>query len=117
MFVKVVKPLLRVVLVDLNAKVVQAWKAAFEDTPEVEIVRGSILKEDVAAWVTPTNARGSMDGGLDAVIKGRLGQKIETALQKEIARPGELLGSVALADPSNTKTVRVRDDVPAVTVP
>jgi hypothetical protein len=37
------------------------------------------------------------------------------AFQKEITRPGELLSSVALADPSNTKTVRVRDDVPAVT--
>jgi hypothetical protein len=37
------------------------------------------------------------------------------AFQKEIVRPGELLSSVALADPSNTKTVRVRDDVPAVT--
>lgn len=35
--------------------------------------------------------------------------------QKEVLRPGEFLSTVALADPSNTKTVRVRDDVPAVT--
>jgi hypothetical protein len=35
--------------------------------------------------------------------------------QTEIVRPGELLSSVALADPSNTKTVRVRDDVPSIT--
>jgi hypothetical protein len=35
--------------------------------------------------------------------------------QKEVVRPGELLSSVGLSDPSNTKTVRVRDDVPAVT--
>ena len=35
--------------------------------------------------------------------------------QTEIVQPGELLSSVALSDPSNTKTVRVRDDVPAVT--
>jgi hypothetical protein len=35
--------------------------------------------------------------------------------QKVVVRPGELLSTVALADPSNTKTVRVRDDAPAVT--
>src|SRR4051812_44809939 len=86
MFVKVVKPLLRVVLVDVNAKVVQAWKAAFEDTPEVEIVRGSILKEEVDAWVTPTNARGSMDGGVDAAVKRHLGAGIEWKVKQEIGR-------------------------------
>ena len=35
--------------------------------------------------------------------------------QTEIVRPGELLSSVGLADPSHSKTVRVRDDVPVVT--
>lgn len=37
------------------------------------------------------------------------------AFQKEIVEPGELIGSVALADPSNSRTVRVRGGVPAVT--
>jgi hypothetical protein len=35
--------------------------------------------------------------------------------QKPIRESGELVGFAALADPSNSKTVRVRDDVPAVT--
>jgi hypothetical protein len=35
--------------------------------------------------------------------------------QKEIVRPGELVSSVALAEPKDTKTVRVREGVPAVT--
>jgi hypothetical protein len=35
--------------------------------------------------------------------------------QKPIRESGELVGFAALADPSNTKTVRVRDDVAAVT--
>jgi hypothetical protein len=35
--------------------------------------------------------------------------------QTEIVRPGELLSFAALADPTHTKTVRVRDGVPAVT--
>ena len=35
--------------------------------------------------------------------------------QKPIRESGELLGFAALADPSNSTTVRVRDGVPAVT--
>jgi hypothetical protein len=37
------------------------------------------------------------------------------ALVEELTRSGELVGGEALADPSNTKTVRGRDGVPAVT--
>jgi hypothetical protein len=35
--------------------------------------------------------------------------------QKTTRETGELVGFAALADPSNTRTVRVRDNVPAVT--
>jgi O-acetyl-ADP-ribose deacetylase (regulator of RNase III) len=81
-----VKSVLKVVLVDVNPKMVQAWKSAFADTPAVEVVRGSILDQEVDAWVTPTNARGSMDGGVDAVIKRHLGPQIEQRVQQDIAR-------------------------------
>ena len=37
------------------------------------------------------------------------------ALMKELRESGELVGGEALADPSTTKTVRVRDGVPAIT--
>ncbi|MDP8932048.1 MAG: YciI family protein [Actinomycetota bacterium] len=37
------------------------------------------------------------------------------ALMRELAESGELVGAEALADPSNTKTVRVRGGVPAIT--
>ncbi|NUT19866.1 MAG: hypothetical protein HOV77_11810 [Hamadaea sp.] len=37
------------------------------------------------------------------------------ALIKELNETGEMVGFAALADPSATKTVRVRDGVPAVT--
>lgn len=78
--------LVRVILVDVNPKMVAAWKSTFEENPEVDVVSGSMLDQQVTAWVSPTNAKGSMDGGLDAVIKKRLGPKIEVAVQKEIAR-------------------------------
>ncbi|MET7302286.1 YciI family protein [Embleya sp. NPDC005575] len=37
------------------------------------------------------------------------------ALMAELTASGELLGGEALADPAQTRTVRVRDGVPAVT--
>lgn len=36
-------------------------------------------------------------------------------LMEELTESGELVGTEALADPSNTKTVRVRGGVPAIT--
>ena len=81
-----VKAVLKVVLVDVNSAVVGAWRTAFADNPEVQIVRGSILEQRVDAWVTPTNARGSMDGGLDAVLKKHFGARIEKKVQQEIRR-------------------------------
>ncbi|MGH8986014.1 MAG: YciI family protein [Acidimicrobiia bacterium] len=37
------------------------------------------------------------------------------AIMNELTESGEWVGGEALADPSNTKTVRVRDGVPAIT--
>ncbi len=84
MTVKPVKPPLKVVLVDVNAKVVEAWLAAFADTPEVEICKGSILGQHVDAWVSPTNSRGRMDGGVDAAVKRHLGAGIQLRVQRAI---------------------------------
>ncbi|WP_327182857.1 macro domain-containing protein [Streptomyces sp. NBC_01334] len=75
---------LRVVLTDINASVVEAWRAAFADTPGIEIRKGSILDEKVDAWVSPTNSRGRMDGGVDAVVKRHLGAGIQLRVQRAI---------------------------------
>src|SRR5260370_1214996 len=78
--------LVKVTLVDINPRMVAAWQATFEENPEVEVVQGSMLEQTVDAWVSPTNSKGSMDGGLDAIIKNHLGGKIESQVQKEIGR-------------------------------
>lgn len=75
----------KVTLVDINPKMIAAWRETFEENPEVEIVHGSMLDQQVSAWVSPTNSGGRMDGGLDAVIKSFLGPGIELAVQKQIA--------------------------------
>lgn len=76
--------LVRVNLVDINPKMVKAWQETFEENPEVDVVHGSMLEQMCSAWVSPTNSKGSMDGGLDAVIKKFLGGKIEARLQRTI---------------------------------
>ncbi|CAM5512903.1 ADP-ribosyltransferase domain-containing protein [Streptomyces tanashiensis] len=74
----------KVVLVDVNDEVVEAWRSAFADTPGVEIRKGSLLDVDVDAWVSPTNARGRMDGGVDAVVKRHLGAGVQVRVQRAI---------------------------------
>ncbi|AXE24569.1 Appr-1-p processing protein [Streptomyces globosus] len=111
-----VQPRLRVVLTDLNAQVVQAWRAAFADTPEIEIRRGSILDEDVDAWVTPTNSRGRMDGGVDAVIKRHLGAGIQLRVQRAIRDgfAGSLPVGSAVCVPSGAQTPRFLISTPTM---
>ncbi|GAA2404765.1 hypothetical protein GCM10010191_10620 [Actinomadura vinacea] len=84
MTVNRVRQPLRVVLTDINTKVVEAWRAAFADTPGIEIRKGSILDQRVDAWVSPTNSRGRMDGGVDAIIKRDLGAGIQLRVQRAI---------------------------------
>jgi len=75
---------IKVVLCDINPKMVAAWRETFEENPEVEIVHGSMLDQKVSAYVSPTNAKGSMDGGLDAVIKKYFGGGVEKRVQAQI---------------------------------
>ncbi|MBP0452349.1 macro domain-containing protein [Kitasatospora sp. RG8] len=84
MSVNRVQPPLKVVLSDVSATVVEAWRAAFADNPEIAIHQGSILDQQVDAWVSPTNSRGRMDGGVDAVVKRHLGAGIQLRVQRAI---------------------------------
>ena len=76
----------KVVLVDVNPKMVSAWREVFEEHPEVSVVQGSMLDQKVSAWVSPTNAKGEMAGGLDGVIKRHFPHKIQPRVLSEIAR-------------------------------
>jgi O-acetyl-ADP-ribose deacetylase (regulator of RNase III) len=76
----------KVVLVDINPAVVAAWEASFHDVPEVQIVRGSIVKQKTDAWVTPTNSRANMNGGVDAVVNGHFGGRIQSLVKAEVRK-------------------------------
>ncbi|BAU88247.1 uracil-DNA glycosylase, family 1 [Streptomyces laurentii] len=107
---------LRVVLVDVNDAVVGAWRSAFADTPGVEIRRGSLLDVDVDAWVSPTNARGRMDGGVDAIVKRHLGAGIQVRVQRAIRNRfgGSLPVGSAVCVPSGAAVPRFLISTPTM---
>jgi hypothetical protein len=72
-------------LVDLNPKMIEAWLCLFDGEPGVEIVHGSLLDERAGAWVTPTNSRAKMDGGVDGAIRARLGASIQARVRRAVA--------------------------------
>ncbi|MFI6845134.1 macro domain-containing protein [Kitasatospora sp. NBC_00085] len=116
MTVDQVQPPLRVVLTDLNKAVVEAWRAAFADTPGIEIRTGSILDEDADAWVSPTNSLGRMDGGVDAVIKRHLGAGIQLRVQRAIRSrfAGSLPVGSAVCVPSGAVSPRFLISTPTM---
>lgn len=107
---------LKVVLVDVNDEVVAAWRSAFADTPGVEIRKGSVLDVDVDAWVSPTNARGRMDGGVDAVVKRHLGAGIQVKVQRAIRERfgGSLPVGSAVCVPSGAAVPRYLISTPTM---
>lgn len=74
----------RVELVDVNPRMVQAWRAAFAEERDVLLVQGSLLSRAVDAWVSPTNARVRMDGGVDGAIRASLGRSLEQRIQATV---------------------------------
>ncbi len=72
-------------LVDMNPKMIEAWLAVFDGEPGVEIVHGSLLDERASAWVTPTNSRAQMNGGVDGAVRSRLGATIQSRVRRAVS--------------------------------
>ena len=72
-------------LVDVNPRMVDAWRAVFADEAGVSVVLGSLLAQRADAWVTPTNARAVMSGGVDARVKSHLGPGIQARVRRAVA--------------------------------
>ncbi|GAA4599265.1 O-acetyl-ADP-ribose deacetylase (regulator of RNase III) [Actinoplanes octamycinicus] len=106
----------KVILVDVNAKVIEAWRSAFAGNPEVEIHKGSILTQQADAWVSPTNSHGAMNGGVDAVIKRHLGAGIQLRVQRAIKERfgGTLPIGSAVCVPSGAATPRFLISAPTM---
>lgn len=66
---------------DINADVVEAWRAAFSDTEGVEVSLGDIFEHEADAILSPANSFGYMDGGIDLLYSRYFGWDLQTNLQ------------------------------------
>jgi O-acetyl-ADP-ribose deacetylase (regulator of RNase III) len=70
---------------DINADVVEAWRAAFADVADVEVSLGDIFAEEADAILSPANSFGHMDGGIDLLYSRYFGWELQTNLQAVLA--------------------------------
>ena len=79
-----------VILCDIHAPLIRAWRGSFAAHSEVEIVHGSLLEVAADAYVSPANSFGIMDGGIDALLSARF-PLAQDRVQTAIAARGEPL--------------------------
>src|SRR3977135_2172649 len=75
---------MRILLVDRTASLVRAWRDAFSDRDDVEVIEGDYFERPADAMVSPANSFGIMDGGLDAAIRDVLGFAVQQRVQRMI---------------------------------
>jgi O-acetyl-ADP-ribose deacetylase (regulator of RNase III) len=77
-------PDFKLVLCDFNEELVNEWKMAFKEHPEVEIRYGRFEDVDFDCVVSPANSFGLMDGGIDEAITMHFGQQMMDRVQQRI---------------------------------
>ena len=109
-------------LVDRDAALVRAWRNAFADRDDVEVLEGDYFARPAGAMVSPANSFGIMDGGLDAAIRDQLGFTVQKRVQRAIVERhhGELpIGAAELVETGDDRwpvlvvapTMRVPENV------
>lgn len=109
----------RFVLIDLDHQLVNSWRAAFDDCPNVEARQGSILPVQTSAIVSPANSFGFMDGGLDLALSKHFGWQMETNVRDVLLaeHDGELPVGQAIVVPSGHAQVPWLISAPTMRVP
>ena len=74
---------------DDNDEVAEALKLAFRGYPEIAVTVGDLLKLATNCVVSPANAQGFMDGGIDRAIVSFFGSAIELKVRDAILRRPE----------------------------
>jgi len=90
---------MKITLVDHGQDLARAWRRAFEDIEEVEVVEDDYFEHPADAMVSPANSFGIMDGGLDLAIRNSLGLEVQRRVQRAIVEQhhGELPVGSAVA--------------------
>lgn len=110
---------LRIVLVDLDKSVVEAWRTICGDMQVIEIKHASIFEADCDALVSPANSFGFMDGGLDLRISQFFGWHVQDRVQQAIKTKhhGELLVGTAAIVPTDHPKIPYVISAPTMRVP
>jgi len=80
----------KLILVDTNKKLVQAWKKSFQEyksSPGIDIFHSKfedVDSNDYECLVSPANSFGIMDGGIDKAIIDYFGQQLMDRIQQGI---------------------------------
>lgn len=84
---------MKIILVDFQEPLIEAWQNTFNGSHDVIIKRQSIFEVQCDAIVSPANSFGYMDGGLDLRISQFFGWHVQQRLQDLIRSKhhGELL--------------------------
>ena len=82
----------QLLLADIDAPLVAAWRREFAGDPNVTVEEGDLIGLATNTIVSPANSMGLMDGGFDELLVRRFGTQLEAKVMKAIAqRPeGEL---------------------------
>ncbi len=110
---------MKILLRDLNAALVDAWRAEFAGATHVEISHGHIFGPTADAIVSPANSFGFMDGGIDLVYSEHSGWGLETRL-RDVLRDqfdGELPVGQAVVVPTGTTSIPWLISAPTMRVP
>lgn len=73
---------MQILLRDISAPLIDAWREAFGGDAEVSISRGDIFELEADAIVSPANSFGFMDGGIDLVYSQHFGWALEDRLRE-----------------------------------
>jgi len=76
-----------VILCDIHAPLIRAWRESFVEHANVEVFHGSIVDVSADAYVSPANSFGIMDGGIDVILSERF-PLVEERVQTAIASTG-----------------------------
>lgn len=111
--------MLNIILADIEAGLVEGWKQACADLPNVSVHHGSIFDVECDAVVSPANSFGFMDGGIDAQYSYFFGWHVQERLQDIIMKAyyGELLVGQAVMVPTDHMKIPYVISAPTMRVP
>ncbi len=78
---------MKLILVDINAPMCDAWREYFDGLPDVDIIHDSFENlTEFDCIVSPANSFGLMDGGIDMAITNYFGEQLMQRVQERIIR-------------------------------